>query len=458
MSGRSAIKLLPLTVLLPVAVAAQSVASRGGIPAIAKAASGSVVSIVMSDKAGRPVSQGSGFLVSTDGLIVTNYHVISEGSSAVAKLPNGALYVVDGVLTFDRARDVAVVKAHGQNFRKLTLGNSDHVQVGEEVVAIGNPLSLDSTVSNGIVSGMRTFKEERKLLQITAPISIGSSGGPVFDMAGGVIGITTMFLKDGENLNFAIPINDAKPLLVVAPLRLKAFPDEANRDREDSSASSSAVESQGMPELKATIDFLTRMVEPERREIREGTLPGAGLHSTNGPSLTMISRKFMAMAYTTGATYAKGYPEFTYSVVFESGRKLEQKDYPRYLSFALGDIDSASIETQEGGYDPYALAEFWGKHPKCEESPECAQEYLAFLESAPKVAQVRFHTTGRNPLIEQGGCPQASACAPGETTGDALILFKDRERAGRFVTALTYAVKLLGQQSNLSSARQSGNH
>lgn len=450
MNGRSAIKLLSLTILMPLAVTAQSVASRGGIPAIAKAANGSIVSIVMSDKEGKPVSQGSGFFVSNDGLIVTNYHVISEGSSAIAKLPNGMFYIVDGVLTFDKARDVAVIKARGQNFRKLTLGNSDRVQVGEEVVAIGNPLSLDSTVSNGIVSGMRAFPDEGKLLQITAPISSGSSGGPVFNMAGGVIGITTMFMKGGENLNFAIPINEAKPLLTASSSNLKAFPDETKRN-----APSSAAINPDQSDLKPTIDFLTRMMEPEHREVREGTLPGAGPHSTNGPSLSIISRRFMVMAYATGAEYTKGYPEFTYSVVFEGDGKHEQKDYPRYMSFALGDIDASSIESQEGGFDPYPLAEFWDKHPKCGASPQCTREYLAFLESAPKMVQVRFHTNGLRPLIERGGCSESAVCSLAETTGNVVILFKDKERADRFVTALSYAVKLVGQQPALLPTHQS---
>ena len=188
---------------------------------------GAVVSIVMSDKNGQPVAQGSGFLVSKDGLIVTNYHVIAEGSSAIVKLPDGAFYVVDGVLASDKTRDIAVIKAHGQNFRALALGNSGRVQVGEAVVAIGNPLSLESTVSNGIVSGMRAVKEEGgDFLQITAPISPGSSGGPLFDMEGEVIGITTMYLEGGENLNFAIPINDAKPLLELDSVKLHSFPNE----------------------------------------------------------------------------------------------------------------------------------------------------------------------------------------------------------------------------------------
>jgi hypothetical protein len=206
-------------------------------------------------------AQGSGFLVSNDGLVVTNYHVIAEGSSAVLKFPNGAFFAVDGVVASDKARDVAVIKAHGSDFRTLTLGNSDRVQVGEAVVAIGNPLSLESTVSDGIVSGIRTVEKlGGKFLQITTPISPGSSGGPLFNMAGEVVGITTMYLEGGENLNFAIPINDAKRLLPlpppgynladvrVNPSGLKALPNETEsveKQVPDQDASSQVRNSKG---------------------------------------------------------------------------------------------------------------------------------------------------------------------------------------------------------------------
>ena len=131
---------LLLIVLTVVHAAAQSVPPRKDIPSIAKTANGSIVSIVMSDVNGKPIAQGTGFVVTKEGLIVTNYHVVAEGSSAVAKLPDGAIYVLEGVIASDKARDVAIVKATGKSFRRLMLGNSDRVEVGQEVVAIGNPL------------------------------------------------------------------------------------------------------------------------------------------------------------------------------------------------------------------------------------------------------------------------------------------------------------------------------
>ena len=229
------------------------------IPAISREANGSIVSIVMSDKDGHPIAQGSGFLISKDGHIVTNYHVIKTGRSAVVKLPSGAFFAVDGVLASDKSRDVAIVKVNGNSFKALTLGDSDRLQVGEEVVAIGNPLSLESTVSNGIVSAIRTIEDEGgKFVQITAPISPGSSGGPLFNMAGEVVGMTTSHIKGGENLNFAIPINDVKLMLRATLSTVSALPDEP----EDKPTSTN----QG-PDFKATVSFMRKMVEPDGRFI-----------------------------------------------------------------------------------------------------------------------------------------------------------------------------------------------
>ncbi len=223
-------------------IASQSAPPRKDIPAIAKAANGVIVTIITSDKDGKPIAQGTGFLVREDGRIVTNYHVIRNASSAIVKLPDGAFYDVEGMLAFDRSRDLAVIKARGQNFRTVVLGNSDRLQVGEAVVAIGNPLSLESTVSSGIVSGIRDIEDEGgKYLQITAPISPGSSGGPLFNMAGEVVGITTLYLKGGENLNFAIPINDAKPLLLPSFSKVYDLPNEAEPQTSEGDSPSSVV-------------------------------------------------------------------------------------------------------------------------------------------------------------------------------------------------------------------------
>ncbi len=228
------------------------------IPSISREARGAVVSIVMFDKDGNEIAEGSGFIVSKDGRIVTNYHVIKNGTSALIKFPNSDFYFpVDGVLASDKNRDVAIIQLGGRiegrggDFRTLTLGDSDRLQVGEEVVAIGNPLSLESTVSNGIVSAVRTL-EEGTFLQVTAPISPGSSGGPLFNMQGEVVGITTLHAKDGENLNFAIPINDIKSLLKGTPSKVSALPNEP--ETETGTAADSA-DSAG-PSLADTLQWM----------------------------------------------------------------------------------------------------------------------------------------------------------------------------------------------------------
>jgi len=205
---------------------------RKDIPTIAKAANGAIVTIVMADN-DKPIAQGTGFVVAPDGVIVTNYHVIANGNVALVKFSNGAVFAADGVLAADKKRDLAVIKIHGRTFRTLVLGNSDQIQIGEEVVAIGNPQGLELTVSNGLLSGVRTDEEAGgKFLQTTAPITHGSSGGPLFNMAGEVVGITTLGSEGAGNLNFAIPVNDAKRLLSIQSATLQNLPNEAEPPKE----------------------------------------------------------------------------------------------------------------------------------------------------------------------------------------------------------------------------------
>ena len=157
--------------------------------------------------------QGSGFLVSSDGRILTNYHVMRDARTARVKLASGDVYEEVEVLATDPRRDIAIIQIAGWDLPFLELGNSDSVRVGSPVVVIGSPLGLENTVSTGIVSGRRQEPEGYQLIQVSAPASRGSSGGAVLGSQGRVVGIATSQIDVGQNLNFAVPINYARGLL-----------------------------------------------------------------------------------------------------------------------------------------------------------------------------------------------------------------------------------------------------
>jgi len=149
---------------------------------VVKASINSVVLIVVSDESGRPSAEGSGFIASPDGKIVTNHHVIAGAHSAIAKLNNGAFFEVAGVLADDPEHDIAVVKVTGKNLPYISLAGADSVSVGDHVVAIGSPLGLENTVSDGIISSFRDDDKGHSWIQTTAPVSHGNSGGPLLTM------------------------------------------------------------------------------------------------------------------------------------------------------------------------------------------------------------------------------------------------------------------------------------
>jgi hypothetical protein len=157
--------------------------------------------------------QGSGFLVDPGGRILTNSHVIRNARSARIKLASGDVYDMVTVLAEDERRDIAVLQVPGFELPTLPLGNSDSVRIGNPVVLIGSPLGLESTVTTGIISGRRQEPEGFQLLQISAPASRGSSGGPVLNQNGDVVAIASSQMQVGQNLNFAVPINYARGLL-----------------------------------------------------------------------------------------------------------------------------------------------------------------------------------------------------------------------------------------------------
>jgi S1-C subfamily serine protease len=179
---------------------------------IAKKAFGSTVLIVMEDAKGTLISLGSGFFI-RGGEIASNLHVVEGAARGYVKLVGQKTkYDIEGITAVDQERDLIILKIMDSRSPALTLGNSDAIQVGESVYAVGNPQGLEGTFSQGIVSGIRQVGTD-KLLQITAPISPGSSGGPVLDGEGEVIGVSVATFKSGQNLNFAIPSSYLKTLL-----------------------------------------------------------------------------------------------------------------------------------------------------------------------------------------------------------------------------------------------------
>jgi S1-C subfamily serine protease len=159
-----------------------------------------------------PTALGSGFVATADGKIVTNFHVIEGATEASIVTSDRAEHKDVEVIALDKAHDVAVLRIGARKLAPLALGDSNLAKPGEHVVAIGNPLGLGGTISDGLLSAVRELPQ-LTVLQISAPISPGSSGGPVFNDHGEVIGVSTFLLAGGQNLNFAIPINIVKPLL-----------------------------------------------------------------------------------------------------------------------------------------------------------------------------------------------------------------------------------------------------
>lgn len=172
---------------------------------IAKTGIKSTVSIVALDKISQPLGYGSGFIID-DETIATNVHVI-EGSNSAYVLLNGQekKYTVDGYVAIDKTNDLVILKVSGLYGDKLTLGSETIPEIGEKIYAVGNPKGLSGTFSEGILSGVRELTTN-KVLQITAPISPGSSGGPVLNSSGQVVGIAFASFTSGQNLNFAIPV------------------------------------------------------------------------------------------------------------------------------------------------------------------------------------------------------------------------------------------------------------
>jgi S1-C subfamily serine protease len=195
------------------------------VPELAERTKPSVVLVTIFDAGGRKLGTGTGFFVSEAGRLVTNFHVIDEARSATVTLDNGQVVKVAGVLARSSRDDLAVLQTDGSG-PYPTLPLSDALLVaGQEVVVVGSPLGLSGTVSTGIVAAVRDRSPveedhddhgasgESWRVQITAPISPGSSGSPILSRDGQVVAVAVGLRNGGQNLNFGIPVDRLRVLL-----------------------------------------------------------------------------------------------------------------------------------------------------------------------------------------------------------------------------------------------------
>ncbi|NQV26904.1 MAG: trypsin-like peptidase domain-containing protein [Rhodopirellula sp.] len=182
------------------------------VAALAERVRQSVVVVSFSGRDGKQQGLGTGFVVSADGLIATNLHVIGEARPIEVQFADGRTFAVTAVHATEKSMDLAVLKIEAKELPVLELGDSDALKQGEQVVAIGNPLGFRHSVVSGVVSEKREL-EGKPMIQVAIPIEPGNSGGPLLDMQGRVQGIVTLKSQVTRNLGFAVVVNALKPLL-----------------------------------------------------------------------------------------------------------------------------------------------------------------------------------------------------------------------------------------------------
>ena len=296
----------------------------------------------------RDKSLGSGFLISKDGFIVTNDHVVRDAESIQVKLSNDKVYEAR-VIGGDQKTDIAVIKIDAADLPAAVLGDSDKLEVGQWAVAIGNPFGLDRTMTVGVISatgrsnmGIETYEN---FIQTDASINPGNSGGPLLNVYGEVIGINTAIVAAGQGIGFAIPVNMAKP--VVAQLIQKGSVSRGYMGVTIQPVSEDLAQPFGLKQAKgALINDVIKGGPADRAGIRQGDI----ITALNGKEVKDPSHLQRLVAETGIGTAVK-------ISVFRDGKPLE-------LSLTLASADSAPKRgqreerggsRQEGGADLLGL-------------------------------------------------------------------------------------------------------
>ena len=192
--------------------ASPSAPADKSVEELVREAKPAVVVVSFRGRDGERQGLGTGFLFDSNGLVATNLHVIGEARPISVRLADGREFDVTSIHATERSQDLAILKIDAKDLPALPLGDSDQLQDGQSVVAIGNPLGLEHSVVAGVLSGRREI-DGRTMLQVAIPIERGNSGGPLLDRQGRVHGLLTMKSLKTENLGFAVPVNTLKPLI-----------------------------------------------------------------------------------------------------------------------------------------------------------------------------------------------------------------------------------------------------
>jgi len=285
---------------------------------------------------------GSGFVISRDGKVATNLHVIRNLKIATVHLANGEAFDSISVLATDTRRDLAIIQIAGFNLDTIELGDSDAVAVGEPLLIVGSPRGLERTVTAGILSAVRD-EDGFKVLQTDAAVNPGNSGGPLLNSKGQVIGVVSFKLSSSENLNFAIPINYVRGMMnnLQAPMTLRQMQE---------SVVSASQKGEG-PSLKETLDWLKEklplgivhyVVTNCNPKTCVNGIPISIVDQATAWSLDSCSATFGdVLTMTTGATFSSVTQRYTTSLGLLSGHPVEQRENnrgPGYI-FVSGEAD-----------------------------------------------------------------------------------------------------------------------
>jgi serine protease Do len=214
---------IPFILLSPLLLSAAEEKAPAALTAetLAQQVRPSLVSIEPAGRDGEVAGIGTGFVLSADGLIATNFHVIGEGRALKVTRPDGTELEVTAIHAWDRSHDLAVIKVKAETLPALSLMDSDRIAQGDRITAMGNPLGLKFSVVEGIVSA-RQEVDGRDMIQLAMPVERGNSGGPLLDAGGKVAGIVAMKSALTDNIGFAVPANHLRNLLAsAAPVPMK---------------------------------------------------------------------------------------------------------------------------------------------------------------------------------------------------------------------------------------------